>query len=241
MKQFLKNIYLHQRFFPGIISVLINPFFFIRKDLLKQIRPLAKMLSGELLDFGCGSKPYRSLFSCADKYIGVDIENEGHDHQNEDVDVYYDGNTLPFGDEIFDSILASEVLEHVPDINVTLSELHRVLRKSGKILITIPFVWIEHELPYDFRRLTVNGIEKVLLDSGFKPLSTSKSGAFFEVIVQMWMMYLHSVLYTKNQYVNILINVLFISPFCLTGYLMSFILPTKKNLYFNSVILAEKV
>lgn len=241
MRQTIKNIYLHQRFFPRIISIFINPFFFIRRDLLKQIRPFAKIMTGKLLDFGCGSKPYRMLFSNVTEYVGVDIENEGHDHQNEDVDVYYDGETLPFSNESFDSLLASEVLEHVPSVETTLSELHRILKREGKILITIPFVWIEHELPYDFRRFTVNGIEKTLLDNGFKPISISKSGTFFEVIVQMWMMYLHSILYTRNQYINLFINVLFISPFCLIGYIISFLLPSNKNLYFNSIVLAEKV
>lgn len=93
---FLKDIYTKQRFSPNVLSVVINPFYFTRKRLFKGVRGLAPTLSGRLLDFGCGSKPYKRLFVNATEYIGVDIENEGHDHRTEEVDVYYDGKVLPF-------------------------------------------------------------------------------------------------------------------------------------------------
>jgi hypothetical protein len=48
--------YLHQRFFPDLFSIVINPFYFIRKSLLKQIKASSDELTGKLLDFGCGSK-----------------------------------------------------------------------------------------------------------------------------------------------------------------------------------------
>ena len=45
-------------------------------------------LNGVLLDFGCGSKPYSSLFK-VDEYNGVDFENEGHPHDNEQIDIFF--------------------------------------------------------------------------------------------------------------------------------------------------------
>jgi SAM-dependent methyltransferase len=241
MYKLFHKYYLKQRFFPDAFSIVINPFYFIRKSLLKEIRLVANELTGKLLDFGCGSKPYRSLFTAVNEYIGIDVENEEHDHKNEDIDIFYDGKNIPFEDETFDSILAGEVLEHVPDIHKSLSELYRVLKKDGKILITVPFVWQEHEMPFDFRRFTTNGIEQLLVDNGFEVLSSKKSGSFFEVIVQLVMMYLHSIFYTKNKYiVNLLINAVFIFPLCIIGIFLSWILPKRKTLYFNSVIIAKK-
>ena len=237
----LHKYYLNQRFFPGLFSIFINPFYFIRKPLVKQIRMYAKELNGRLLDFGCGTKPYLSLFSHMSEYIGVDVENEGHSHETEDIDVFYDGKTLSFEDGSFDSVLASEVLEHTPDIISSLSEIRRVLKMNGKILITVPFVWPEHELPYDFRRYTEAGIDKILSDNGFRTIAHNKIGTFFEVIIQLWMMYLHDLFYVKNKYTNLLINFIFISPFCLIGLLFSLIFPKRKSLYFGSVILAEKI
>lgn len=235
-----KAFYLRQRFFPSWISVIINPFFFTRRSLLKQITFFAKELHGKLLDFGCGSKPYRELFTGVDEYIGTDMENEGHNHENEDIDVYYDGKNLPFESNLFDAILCSEVLEHVPDLNHSLSELSRILRVNGKILITTPFVWPEHEMPYDYRRFTSNGLRQVLEDNGFLVLNQRKSGSYVESVTQMWMMYLHSNLYTNNKYINLMINALFIFPFSLLGLILSKVLPAGNGLYLNVVILAEK-
>jgi ubiquinone/menaquinone biosynthesis C-methylase UbiE len=124
------------------------------------MKKYADELSGKLLDFGCGAKPYKSLFSHVFEYIGVDVENEGHSHENENIDIYYDGHTLPFKNETFDCILSNEVLEHVPNLRESLTELNRVLKPGGKIMVTVPFVCFEHELPYDFRRFTVNGLIK---------------------------------------------------------------------------------
>ncbi len=232
--------YLRQRFFPDAFSICINPFYFCRKALLKNIQPLAAKLTGDLLDFGCGAKPYKTIFTAVDSYVGVDIENEGHNHENEDVDVYYDGNTLPFDNNRFDVVFTSEVLEHVPDIDASLDELHRVLKADGKLLITVPFVWPEHELPFDFRRFTVNGMEKLLNDHGFSIKHIQKSGSYMETLYQMRMMYLHDLLYTKHKYLNLLINGVFIAPLCLTGIFFSAVFPQKNSLYLNSVIVAQK-
>lgn len=236
----LKYLYLRQRFYPNLSSIFINPFYFTRKNLLKNLLSIAPSLKGRILDFGCGSKPYRSLFTKASEYVGVDIENEGHNHDTEDVDFYYDGVTLPFEKEMFDSILCSEVLEHVPDIDTILNELNRVLVFGGKLLITVPFVWPEHELPFDFRRFTVNGLSQIVKDHGFEIQKVNTSGTFIEVIMQMWMMYLHNGLYTQNRYLNILINTIFIFPFTLSGIIFSAIFPNIKGLYLNVTLLAEK-
>ena len=233
------KIYLHQLFFPKLISVFINPFYFIRKRLANEIKKYAPKMEGKLLDFGCGAKPYQILFSNIESYIGIDIENEGHDHKNEKIDLFYDGENIPFDNETFDSILSSEVLEHVPNIDGCLKEIKRVLKSNGKILLTVPFVWQEHELPFDFRRFSTIGIKKHLIDNGFKILAEERTGHFLEVVIQLWMTYLRCLLYLKSKYVNLLINLIFISPFCVFGIFLSWLLPKKNELYFNTIILAE--
>jgi hypothetical protein len=97
-------------------------------------------------------------------------------------------------------------------------------------------------MPYDFRRFTTNGIEQLLVDNNFKIISSKKSGTFFEVIVQLGMMYLHSIFYTKNQYiVNLFINAVLIFPLCMIGIFLSWIFPKREELYFNSIIFAKKL
>lgn len=240
MKQWFLSYYKRQQFYPNAFSLLINPFFFFRFHLMQVMRKYANHLEGRLLDFGCGSKPYQALFGHVSEYIGVDVENEGHSHVNEHIDVYYDGKTLPFEDQLFDSILSNEVLEHVPDLEGILSELYRVLKPGGKMLLTVPFVCFEHELPYDFRRFTLTGLSAVLDKNGFDVLVAEKTGNYVEVIFQLWISYIRELLFTKNAMINLLINLLFIFPVTLLGLLVSKILPARKGLYFDSLIIVQK-
>jgi SAM-dependent methyltransferase len=110
---------------------IIKPAFLIRKCLLKYIKKYAPELKGSVMDFGCGSKPYRPLLINATEYIGVDFQGEGHSHENEIIDVYYDGQTLPFENNRFDGIFTSEVFEHVFNLEHMVGELNRVLKTGG--------------------------------------------------------------------------------------------------------------
>lgn len=49
-----------------------------------------------------------------------------------------DATRLPFADGTFDRIIASEVLEHIPDDRAALAELVRVLRPGGTLAVTVP-------------------------------------------------------------------------------------------------------
>lgn len=236
----LLSIYKKETFDPGFIGIFINPFYFIRKGLAKGIRKDAIRLDGTLLDFGCGSKPYKNLFSNK-RYIGVDVIDKGHSHEKEPVDVYYDGEILPFRDEAFDSLFSSEVFEHIFNLETVLSELKRVLKKDGLALFTVPFVWDEHEKPFDFARYSSFGITAILERNGFQILKLEKSTKFLETVFQLWNLYLYYKLNTRNKYLNILINILFIAPFTIVGIIISGVLPNNENLYHNNIILAKRV
>jgi SAM-dependent methyltransferase len=233
------DLYKNQQFIIKFYSIFLNPFFIIRRGLYKGLKKEAGLLKGRLLDFGCGSKPYRSLFTGVSEYIGLDMENEGHSHEKEMIDVYYDGKTIPFDNEYFDAVFSSEVFEHIFDIEPILAELHRILKKEGQILISVPFAWNEHEIPNDFARYTSFGLEYLLRKSGFEIISSSKTGHFAEVIAQLKILYFYDMLKTGNKYFNILVNLL-ISPFMIFGFFISSFLPKNKSLYFNNIILAKR-
>ena len=105
----------------------------------------------------------------------------------------------------------------------------------------MPFSWPEHELPFDYRRFTLTGIKEILNRHGYKIISAKKSGSFFEVIIQLWMEFLRSLLFTKNKYINIIINLIFIFPVCLLGIIISPVFRKKQDIYFNDIVLAQKV
>jgi SAM-dependent methyltransferase len=74
---------------------------------------------------------------------------------------------LPFTSAAFDAVVCTEVLEHVVDARFLLSELARVVRPGGRLLVSVPFVFHYHEDPRDVRRYTPAGLRAALQQAGF--------------------------------------------------------------------------
>ena len=228
-----------------ILAIFFNQNYLIRKELFKNIKSLSKDLSGVLLDFGCGSKPYEKLilsWGGVVKYIGVDIEESGHTHENEKIDFFWDGKRLPFENSSFDSVLCSEVLEHVFEPDDTLQEIKRVLKDGGKILLTIPFFWEEHEIPYDYARYSSYGIKYLLDKNGFRIVKMQKCGNSVQVVFQIINCCLEKyILKIKNLFIRYVAIALFGMPLNVLGIIFSLVLPKNDRIYFNNIILAEKI
>lgn len=226
-----------------IISLILNPFFFVRYNLFRNIKKLSINLNGDMLDFGCGCAPYKHLFDKCDNYVGMDIEVSGHDHTNSSIDVYYDGVTIPFEDEHFDSVFSSEVFEHVSNLDYIMKEINRVLKKDGNMIVTVPFTWFEHEIPYDFRRYTSYGIVKLLEENGFEIIEQRKSTKSVQMIFQLWQEYIRDLFsrISKNGVFQLIIQLLLIFPATIIGLVLSFILPDSDGFYGDNIILCKKV
>ncbi len=226
-------------FNPGIT----HPLFLIRSNLHRAISKLAPSLKGRLLDFGCGLKPYRSLFD-VDEYIGVDYQAEGETYEQSAVDVFYNGHTLPFPDGHFDSIFSSEVFEHIFNLPEILLELKRVLKPGGRILVTCPFAFGEHEAPSDFARYTSFAMNHMFTSNGFRIVEQRKTGGNIEVLTQLRIVYwnLHILSALKDiPVVRSVARILFFGLNNLSALLLRRILPYRQDLYLNNVILAERV
>ncbi len=231
-----------------MVSKDFNPdrnhlFYIIRSGLYKKINEHQHLLTGRLLDFGCGSKPYQSLFKNITEYVGVDYAGEGHSHDNEKIDVYYDGKKLPFPDNSFNSIFSSEVMEHIFNPDEIIAELNRVLIPEGKILITCPFVWNEHEVPIDYARYTQFALRHLLEKHGFNIVKIDKAGDFLSVIHQLRIMYFRDV-YLEKSKLPIFLRKWMRKPgvtwMNIVFSIKRKLFPTSYDLYMNNVIVAEK-
>jgi SAM-dependent methyltransferase len=130
-------------------------------------------LRGEVLDIGCGRRPYRALLTRASGYIGMD--------SNPDVkpDVVGSVLDLPFEDASFDGVMCTEVLEHVPDPSRALAEIRRVMRGGGLLYLTVPQAWGLHYEPHDYFRYTKYGIGHLLEKAGLAVLEIRQTGGLF--------------------------------------------------------------
>lgn len=228
-----------QDFHPGLAGIFINPFYIARKGLRKGIAALAPSITGNVIDVGCGRKPYRALFHC-DSYIGLDIENPGHSHENEDIDVFYDGKIFPFDAKSFDNALCNQVLEHVFNPDEFLSEIHRVLKPGGKLLLTVPFAWDEHEQPYDFARYSSFGLRHLMEKNGFEIEKSIKSVNDSRAIAQLWNTFIYKKTVTKSGPLNMIITVLLMAPVNILAALTWPLFGKSRDFYLDNIILAVK-
>jgi SAM-dependent methyltransferase len=238
MKNYLWSLYLRQMFFPGWLGIFVNPFYFARAGLRNAITELAPKLTGQLLDVGCGSKPYQQLFR-VDRYIGLDIDSEAA-RQWGIADYFYDGSKFPFDDGSFDSILCNQVLEHVFNPDEFVSEIVRVLKPNGHLLLTVPFIWDEHEQPWDFARYTSFGLKDLLERNGLVVLEQRKTNADVRVLFQLINAYLFKITQTSNVKLNVVICFILMAPFNLLGIVLNKLLPANPDLYLDQVVLANK-
>ena len=111
---------------------------------------------------------------------------------------------------------------------------------NGYLLITLPFVWDEHEIPYDFARYTSFGIKHILETHGFEVVDSKKTTNYVETIFQMWGAYVSQHI-LKNKILRILLNPLIVFPIILCGIILSKILPANSNFYHNNIVLARKI
>ncbi len=119
--------------------------------------------TGRLLDAGAGNQPYRRWYEpLADQVVAVDATPAPG------LAALCLADHLPFAAESFDTVLSTQVWEHVEDPGAAAREAWRVLRPGGRLVVTVPFLYPTHEAPYDFGRFTSFGLESVLCRAGFE-------------------------------------------------------------------------
>jgi SAM-dependent methyltransferase len=196
-------------------------------------------LTGEVLDVGCGRKPYQALASGATRYVGVDLDTP-ESRRLAVADKLYDGKSLPFPDASFDGVLCSQVLEHVFTPEDFLREIARVLRPGGRLLLTVPFAWDEHEQPYDFARYSSFGLRALLERSGFEIVVQRKSVDDARALVQLASGSLFKLTHSHRRAATLLAQLLLIAPVNTVGAVIGAVLPRNSDFYLDNVVLARR-
>ncbi len=243
MIKIIEKLYNKHQFNPWFFWIFVNFSYFTRKNLYFFFKKYSHEIKWFILDFWAWESPYKSILNY-EKYITLDIEKSWHSNTKNEINYYYDWKSIPFDDNTFDSIISTEVFEHIPNLWEILLELNRILKPNWKMYITIPFSWEEHEVPYDFTRYTQFWIIHILERSWFKIINLEKSWNYIEVIFQFIVCYISSVFpKVKNKILKWLIfslKVILISPFVLMWIFLSKILPKNDKIYLNTIILVSK-
>jgi SAM-dependent methyltransferase len=135
-------------------------------------------------DVGAGEAPYRELFRHAD-YVTIDWAESLHHGPRDGVDIVASADAIPVDDASFDAVLLTQVLEHVPEPQSVLGELHRIVRPTGRAYITVPLAWELHELPHDYFRYTEEGLRHLLASAGFVDIRVQPRNDCFTTLAQL--------------------------------------------------------
>lgn len=199
-------------------------------------------MKGNLADIGCGSKPYRSFFSGVENYTGFDMANEGHSHANENIDVLFDGKNIPVPDAAYDSVISSEVLEHVFWPAEWLSEINRILKPGGQFLLTCPFMFYEHEVPNDYGRYSSYGLKHLLQQHGFQIIIQQKAAAGLQCVLLQW-----NILWWKTfesilpKPIAFALAWLLFFPANMVGLLFGWLWKSNHRFYAGNMVLCKKI
>ncbi len=131
---------------------------------------LSSYAKGSLLDVGCGARPYENAKYRLDRWIGFDT------HENAAADIHGYAYDIPLGAESVDTVLCTQVLEHLETPDVALAEFNRVLKPGGHLVLTVPQYWPLHEEPRDFFRYTEIGLDRTIAAAGFDVVERRKQG-----------------------------------------------------------------
>lgn len=182
-------------------------FFYIRclfdlqlKTITKFLRLQLVTITDSVLDIGAGNSPWKYFLPKNVEYVGLDIKNanEFNMSQSEDI-VYYAGDIFPFPDNKFSNMLCVEVLEHVCNTEVFLSEIYRCLEPNGKIILTVPWSARRHHLPHDYFRFTPEALELLFKNKGFTNIEIIARGNDYAVAFNKILCLIHSLFLPKRK------------------------------------------
>jgi len=148
-------------------------------------RHLPSHARGRLVDLGCGTVPlyaaYRSLVS---EVICVDWSGNASSAQH--LDIAHDLNQpLPLDSSRYDTVILSDVLEHIRKPEALLAEVARILAPRGKLLLNVPFLYWLHEQPHDYFRYSEHALRSFVEQCGLRLVLLEGLGGAPEVLADI--------------------------------------------------------
>lgn len=167
----------------------IHPLYWVRRSIRQRLKANAHHAWGRMLDAGAGDRPYESIFRpLVSHYIAIDLMPSGMDRVL-NPDVLCDMEALPFGTAAFDTVLFTEVLEHVTNPALAIRNIHRVLTPGGSLICTVPFAFPIHDA-HDYRRYTHQGLAQLFQHAGFEVITVQPicgSGKTVAALVNLYL------------------------------------------------------
>lgn len=139
---------------------------------------------GDVLDIGGKKESKRGCFDPKEtganswRYLNIDNSTQP--------DFLCSADNIPLPDENLDTIVMSEVIEHLESPFLVLKETYRLLKKEGSLFASIPFLFPVHADPNDFQRWTKIKIISELRKAGYNEIEVLEMGGIFAVTYDLF-------------------------------------------------------
>jgi SAM-dependent methyltransferase len=163
-----------------------DPTLNIHKRQLEQIISGVVKKQGKILDLGSGGRRLGKTI------INLDIQAD------ENLDIMGDAHLLPFKEQVFDLIICTALLEHVPRPQKVVEEILRCLNINGIVYVQVPFLQGYHSDPHDYYRFTIEGIEEIF----HKFRMIDKGVCIGPISVLVWYLRKFPTIFFTNKFIN---------------------------------------
>jgi SAM-dependent methyltransferase len=164
---------------PEFLKRRINPLEYSIQAFVQSARP--DSAQAVVLDAGAGEARFQQYFS-DQLYLALDsgVGEASWDYSR--IHICADLMNIPLVGSSVDVVLNTQVLEHVPDPALVLQEIYRVLKAGGRLHLTAPQGWHEHQQPQDYFRFTQYSLRSMLLFAGFREITIEPLGGYFHYL-----------------------------------------------------------
>lgn len=143
-----------------------------------MLSAFAHQMRGLVVDLGGKRDNKRGAFSPPEEqaqawwYVNLDLDTRPT--------IYADVTRVPLPSLHVDCVICTEVLEHLPNPQACVDEIHRLLRNEGLVFASTPFFYPVHADPYDFQRFTEDGLRHLFRD--FRSVEVYRMGGYAGVL-----------------------------------------------------------